>query len=97
MVNLRKFTLVCLASFLILVVSHAQVPECGSNNPQCLSNVTPYAGIHGGASSLPPELCTTCAGDGRRVVLGALFVSIPRGIALHITRIQTFGLQSIAQ
>lgn len=45
----------------------SQQLDCGAGWPKCYSNLEPFAG-HGAASSLPPQLCSTCSGDSRRVV-----------------------------
>lgn len=66
MVSLRRLTLTSLVVLTTIFVN-AQTP-CGTNNPQCMNNVTPYAG-HGAASNLPSQLCNNCAGDPRRVVV----------------------------
>ena len=51
------------------VVNYGQVPPpCTSGNPNCFTNLVPYAG-HGPASSLPTSLCSNCSGDNRRVIV----------------------------
>ena len=66
MARLRCLGLVFVV-ILTAILLNAQLP-CGTNNPQCENDVTPYAG-HGPASSLPTELCGNCSGDSRRVVV----------------------------
>lgn len=62
---MNRRVILFLALLVPLSVVHGQ-PECGETR-RCLSNIEPFQG-HGPASSLPAVLCTTCAGNNRRVV-----------------------------
>src|SRR5947207_10481339 len=54
---------------LLGAISVAQTPpSCGEGFPACFTDLTPYAG-HGAASNLDSRLCSTCSGDGRRVIV----------------------------
>lgn len=50
---------------LVLVFTNSYGQTC---TLKCYSDQVPYAG-HGPASSLPSDLCSSCAGDGRRVIV----------------------------
>ncbi|MFN2454655.1 MAG: hypothetical protein ABR577_10595 [Pyrinomonadaceae bacterium] len=65
----RKFLGICLLGILTLTaVAYAQTQgPCNSGQPQCYNDLEPFAG-HGPASNLPSELCSSCAGDNRRIV-----------------------------
>jgi hypothetical protein len=54
---------------LVSTINYGQTPPaCGSGELKCYSDMVPYDG-HGAASTLPSQLCSTCAGDNRRVIV----------------------------
>ncbi|MFZ0750961.1 MAG: hypothetical protein WAM70_16475 [Pyrinomonadaceae bacterium] len=62
-----KFFAACLLLLVFAVYPAQTPPNCPAGEPKCFTNMAPYRG--GAASSLPPNLCSNCSGDSRRVVV----------------------------